>query len=104
MDPVTPLNPAQTAVQEAQASRDSYLLRVLIALDDLGDVLIGGSPDQTISTTAAMDTEKHRFLGSVVSHLLDQLQPDHGADATAGDLQRAEAEVSKINASGIVNQ
>ncbi len=102
MESVTPLDGAQTAAAEKSAGADGYLLRVLVALDMAANVALGGREDETISAHAATLARKHEFLGSVVSRMLDLFEPDHGAKAAAGDLERAEAVEAALRGSGLV--
>lgn len=90
-DPVVPLTSEQQAKEEQQASKEGYLHRDLVALDQAANVITGGQPDETISTRAAIADTKGKLWGKVVSKVLDVFQKDHGADAAAGDLERAEA-------------
>ena len=103
MTPITPLDPATTALQEAQARKDSYFVRVLIAVDMAANVALGGEEDETMSTDSALLARKHEFVGSVVSRLLDLFQRNHGAKAAAGDLQRAKAIEATLDGSGVLN-
>ena len=103
MDPITPLTTAQTAAAEKGAVADPYILRVLISVDMLANVALGGQEDETISTDTGLMAQKHQFVGTVVSKMLNLFQKDHGAEAAAGDLARAQAEVTRLEASGIVN-
>ncbi|RRA48229.1 hypothetical protein [Acidipila sp. EB88] len=103
MDVITPLNAAQTLRQEGQARHESYLLRVLVAVDIAANVALGGQEDETISTNTALMARKHEVLGVVVSRMLNLFQPDHGAKAAAGDLERAQAMTAKLTASGVVH-
>ena len=103
MSVVTPLDAAQTAMQEAKASREGYLIRVLIAADMAANVALGGEEDETISSDTALMAKKHVFLGVVVSRVLDLFQANHGAKAAAGDLERAEAVEATLRASGVVH-
>jgi hypothetical protein len=89
-DPITPLTPQQIAVQEAQAAHEAYIRRTLVALDQFANVLADGVPDMTISSRAAIAAEHGATWGRGLSRLLNLFQADHGADAAAGDLQRAE--------------
>ena len=89
-DPITPLTPAQQAIQEAQASKEGFVKRNLIAIDDLGNTLTGGHNDETISARTARDAEQGRWLGKVISRGLNLFQKNHGAKAIAGDLERAQ--------------
>jgi hypothetical protein len=101
-DPITPLSPAQTATQEVQASKEGYVLRLLIAADMFANVMLGGHEDETISTDTGLMATKHQFVGVVVSRALDLFQSDHGAKAGAGDLERAQQEVIRLETSGVV--
>lgn len=104
MDPITPLNKADTVAQEQSAASDDYVMRVLVAADMLANVTLGGHEGETISTDAGLMAQKHVFIGSIVSRLLDFCQADHGAKAAAGDLERAQAEQARLASAGIVNQ
>lgn len=100
---VTPLNGEQTARQEAQAGHDSYVVRVLIAIDMAANVALGGQEDETMSSDAALMARKHEFVGVVVSRMLNLFQRNHGAKAAAGDLERAKAVESTLRESGVVD-
>lgn len=93
-DPITPLTPEQIALQEAHASQEGYIKRDLIGFDQFINVLMDGSPDETISSRMARwateETGLKQAIGSAVSRGLDLAQPDHGAKAMAGDLERAD--------------
>lgn len=93
-NPITPLTSEQIAEQEAKVSKERYIQKDLVGLDQFANVLLGGSPDETISSRAARwDIEdkgiKHE-VGKIVSEGLDLFQSDHGAKAEAGDLERSE--------------
>lgn len=94
------LTPDQIAKQQAQAAREGYIHRVLVAFDQFWNVAgTDGLPDETISahTRRVVDdpTAKHKLLAKVLNHLLDDIQPNHGAKAEAGDLERAQT-VTKV--------
>lgn len=105
--PIQPLSPAQLAEQEADAVRQGYVHRDLVAFDELINVLLDGSPDETISSRMARwateDAGLKREIGTAVSAGLDKLEPDHGAKAEAADLARAQA-VAAIEEKGIQEQ
>jgi hypothetical protein len=87
---ITPLSPQQTATQEQQAGRENYILRALVAFDQLCNVVIfNGAPDETISSHSARAATEGKLWGKLMSHFLDIFQSDHGAKAEAGDLERA---------------
>ena len=48
-----------------------YLLNVAIALDQLGNALRGGSPDETLSAAAWRTEQKGRLLGRIFRPLID---------------------------------
>lgn len=103
--PITPLTPAQEAIEESQAEHENFAVRDLVAIDDCADALTGGPMDETISTRLAIDAvDGHgisKEIGEVGSKCLDVFQGDHGADAAAGDLERAHAEDQIVDESGI---
>jgi len=87
------LTPEQIAYYEARAAKEGYLHRVLVGFDQFWNVVAGGNPDETISarTRRAVDNPevKHKLLAKVLNHILDDVQPNHGARAEAGDAERA---------------
>jgi hypothetical protein len=86
---ITPLNPAQVALQEQQAATENYPRRVLIGLDMFANTLTNGHPSETISSRAARAATEGKWWGRTLSKALDKLQPDHGAKAECGDVERA---------------
>lgn len=86
---ITPLDPQQTSMQEAQAAKEGYVKRVLVATDMNVNVLFDGHPDETISSRAARAASKNKLWGKILSKVLDVFQSDHGAKAVAGDEERA---------------
>lgn len=101
---VTPLTPAQQELAEEQASKEGYVRRDLVGLDQFGNVITGGLPGETISSRMERwDTEdkgvKH-LVGEAVSDGLDLLQPKHGELAEAGDTERALKVASEEEATG----
>jgi hypothetical protein len=103
--PITPLTPAQVAVEESQAAHENPLMRAVVGADIFADELTGGPMNETISTRLAVDAvDGHgvsKEVGKVGSAFLDIFQKDHGADAAAGDLERSEQEEEIVNTSGI---
>lgn len=104
-EPITPLDPAQVAIEEKQAASEGIVLHDLVALDMFASEITGGPQDETISTRLAIDSiDGHgisKVVGKVGSELLDVFQHDHGADAAAGDMERAKTETGIILKSGI---
>jgi hypothetical protein len=87
---ITPLTAAQEAQQEAEAHTEGYFLRVLIGFDQFVNTVFGGHPDETLSSRSARAAVEGKWWGIALSKVLDLFQSDHGADAEAGDLERAE--------------
>jgi hypothetical protein len=54
-----------------------YLLNWLVLLDQAGNTLLGGSPNETISSRAG------KAWGCILCKLLDYIQPNHCAIAMA---------------------
>ena len=90
-DGITPLSGAQVHAAEAQAERERYPVRVLVGLDQFVNVACDGRPDETISSRASRAAVGGRWWGRAMSQFLDLFQRDHGAEAQAGDVERAEA-------------
>jgi hypothetical protein len=91
--PITPLTPAQIAIQEQQAAHEKYLMRALVGFDQFVNVLTDGDPDETISARASRAAQNGKGWGIELSRMLDLFQKDHGADAQAGDEARAQVVV-----------
>jgi hypothetical protein len=83
------LSPQQIEQQEQQTAKEGYLHRVLVALDQFGNVVFGGDPDETISSRSARAAERGDWLGKFMCWWLDKLQSNHGEKAECGDLERA---------------
>jgi hypothetical protein len=54
-----------------------YFARVFVGLDVFVNALIGGHPKETISSRAAKDRNRGRFLGCVLCKILDWIDKDH---------------------------
>lgn len=50
-----------------------YLLNILIAIDQLGTALIGGYPDETISSYMFRLDNKNKILGRIMRPTIDLL-------------------------------
>jgi hypothetical protein len=91
-NPIQPLSPDQLAAQEQRALQEGYVHRVAVGLDDFVNIMLDGSPDETISSRMARwateDAGLKRDIGRKVSAALNLAQPDHGARAEAADLTR----------------
>lgn len=84
------LTPQEISTWEHQAARESYWIRVLVQLDILGNVLMGGHPDETISARCGRLQQQGNWIGKFMCWWLDWIQPQHGMRAEAGDLERGE--------------
>jgi hypothetical protein len=65
-----------------------YLLNLLILLDQAGNTLAGGSPNETISERAAKARNAGRTWGCVLCRVLNWINPGHCDNAltsTIGD-------------------
>jgi hypothetical protein len=83
------LSPHQIAQQEQQTAKERYVHRVLVALDQFANVILGGDPDETISARSARAAERGNWLGKFMCWWLDKIQSSHGQKAECGDLERA---------------
>lgn len=52
-------------------------LRIAIGFDQLANVALNGSEDETISSRAARAREEGKRWGCVLCRFLDRLEPDH---------------------------
>jgi hypothetical protein len=102
-DPVTPLTPEQVAYQEGRASKEGYLHKDLVGLDQFANVVTGGNPDETISSRAARADESGKTWGKLMSRFLNFFQKDHGPKAQAGDVERAKTVEQLEEKSGGLN-
>ena len=69
-----------------------WLLNILISIDQLGNTITGGDPDETISSRLGKMKVKHggripwyRPLSKVVDWGLDKIDPNHSIDAIEAD-------------------
>jgi hypothetical protein len=88
-NPITRLSPAEEQEQEQETAREGYLHRVLVAGDIFTNVLLGGNPDETISSRCARGALASKWWGIGMSWFLNLFETDHGAKAMAGDEERA---------------
>ena len=61
-----------------------WLASVVMALNQLGNALLGGNPDMTVSARAGYARAKGAKLGAGVCEVLDLLDPRDG-DSPKGD-------------------
>lgn len=76
-------------LEMSQAEHEGYLHRVLVAVDQMFNVLFRGRPGETISARAYRAALLGHRWGSVLNFLLNIVQSNHGAKAACGDLARA---------------
>lgn len=107
-EPITPLNPQQTAAQEQKAASEGYFKRILVCLDQDINVDTGGLPDETISARAARLAANGKgfsgFYGRWMCRFLNLWQKNHGPKAIAGDDARARRVAAIEETSGEINQ
>ena len=69
----------------------SYVLNVLIAVDQVGNTLLGGSPDETLSARAYRTEQQGKVFGRFFRPLIDTLfwfDPDHCKSAYNSELRK----------------
>lgn len=54
-----------------------YVWNLLTAIDQLGNAILGGDPDETISSRAGKDEKKGRKWAIYLCWLLNKLDTDH---------------------------
>lgn len=62
-----------------------YLWNVLIAVDQLGNALAAGDPDETISSRAGKAQRAGRRWGCILCRMLDWFERDHCAKSMETD-------------------
>jgi hypothetical protein len=63
-----------------------YTMRILIGLDQLGNTVLGGAPDETISARVGRNKETNPIAG-VTAKVLDFIDPGHTDDAIRHERQ-----------------
>ena len=67
-----------------------YFWNILISIDQLANTLLGGDPDETISSRVGKRSDDNKFWGSVDSfinaifgrkHTEEAIEPDEGKDS-----------------------
>ena len=71
----------------------NYLLNILISLDQLGNTLLGGDPDETISSRCAKNQDKWYWY--ILGLFLELVDPGHLAWAIEYDEGK---KISPLNA------
>ena len=69
-----------------------YIINFLISVDQLGNTILGGDPDETISSRLGKIKVKHsgkipwtRPLSKIIDYGLDKIDPNHSIDAIGED-------------------
>ena len=69
-----------------------WLLNILISIDQLGNTIAGGDPDETISSRLGKMKVKHggripwtRPVSKIIDWGLDKIDPNHSIDAIEQD-------------------
>lgn len=73
------------------ASMRQYLLQLLLALDQLANVVLGGYADETLSARAYRADESGKVLGRILRPLIDTLffwESRHCHNAYLSEVQR----------------
>lgn len=70
--------------------KESYLHRVLVALDVFCNVILGGLPNETISSRVARNAARGSGFSKFILSILDKISKDHGIKAEEADLGRAD--------------
>ena len=58
-------------------ARAAWLMKVLVGLDQLGNALMGGDPDETISSRAARGQLFGKWVSWLMCRFLNFLDPGH---------------------------
>lgn len=72
-----------------------YIHNVLVGADQEANIVLGGTPDETISSRSQRAADRGNFAGKAMTKFLHLFQKNHGVRAEQGDLRRAE-EVEKL--------
>jgi small nuclear ribonucleoprotein (snRNP)-like protein len=76
---------------QLEVSKEGRLCRILVAFDIFMNVLLfNGQEDETISAHSWRASLQGKLWGKVMVTWLNLFQSDHGYNAAAGDLERAE--------------
>lgn len=54
-----------------------WVWNLLVSIDQLGNTLLGGDPDETISSRSAKAAQAGYWWGRLVCHILSWFDPDH---------------------------
>jgi hypothetical protein len=79
-------------------SLKQYVFNVLIVIDcGVNVVLLGGSPDDTISGRSQRGFVAHRRAWTLLHNLLDRIQKNHCEQALANDLSGADRHTEALD-------
>lgn len=59
------------------ASLRTYLWNLLVSLDQFINTVLGGFPDETISSRAAKSRKRGKRWACILCRILDRIDPDH---------------------------
>lgn len=62
-----------------------YIWNLLVAIDQLGNALTGGDPDETISSRSAKGQIAHKWWGTAMCRFLDVFDKGHCPKAIEPD-------------------
>ena len=69
-----------------------YIINILISIDQLGNTIAGGDPDETISSRLGKIKIRHggtipwyHPMAKIIDWALDQIDPNHSIDAIEAD-------------------
>jgi hypothetical protein len=68
----------------------AYIHKVLVALDQAANAILGGHDDETISARLGRAAQRGKWWGKAGSWVLNAVSPGHTETAIANDLRRAE--------------
>lgn len=95
---------ADTISFGANALKEPYWHRILVLFDQFINVIFGGAPGQTISARCGIWAARTsgfflwRWIAKFMNAWLSGIQTDHGYKAAAGDLARAQNNVTYLTA------
>lgn len=74
----------------------TYVFNVLLAIDELASAITGGMPGETLSGRAGTAQREGTLRGRIFAPIIDFIMcnPNHCAQAIAGDIRRAQAVVA----------
>ena len=80
-----------------------YIHNVLVGADQEANIVLGGHPDETVSSRSQRAADRGNPVGKALTGFLHLFQRDHGHKAEEGDLRRAE-QVEQIEQDALKNR